>query len=41
MLALDAGDFVGNARAKLRGNDFSIDDPGRHLDPFASSPFCP
>ncbi len=36
VLPLDAGDLVGNAGAKLRGNDFSIDDPGRHFCPLSS-----
>src|SRR6185369_9368379 len=31
VLALDAGDLVGHARPEVRGNDFSIDDLGRHV----------
>ena len=33
MLALDPRDLFGDAGAKLCGNDFSIDDAGRHLNP--------
>ena len=33
MLALDPRDLVGDAGAQLRGNDFSIDDACRHLNP--------
>jgi hypothetical protein len=34
VLALHPRDLVGDTAAKLGGNDFSIDDPGRHLNPF-------
>ena len=33
MVAPHPRHFVGNTGAKFRGNDFSIDDPGRHLIP--------
>src|SRR5262249_766251 len=33
VLALDPRDFVRDARTKLRGNGFSVDDPGCHLIP--------
>ena len=37
VLALHPRDLTGDAGAKLGGNDFSIDDPGRHLNPFCRS----
>ena len=37
LLRLDVRHLVGNAGAKLGGNDFSIDNPGGHLNPFV----CP
>src|SRR2546427_146075 len=34
VLALHPRDLTGDAGAKFGGNNFSIDDPGRHLNPF-------
>src|SRR3954467_5981000 len=34
MLALDPRNLIGHASTKFGGNDFSIDDPRRHLNPF-------
>ncbi len=33
MVALNARDLVGDAAAQFGGNDLSIDDAGRHLNP--------
>ena len=35
MLAFDPGDLFGDTGAKLRRNDFSVDDACRHLNPLS------